>query len=48
MEIKIILLSGLGAGKSGLSEAVNYPNMTLAVSPNYLSDEPKFIFSLMG
>ena len=32
---------GLGARKSGLADAVNRPNLTFAVSPEYLSNETK-------
>ena len=38
-------LPGLEARKSGLVEGVNRPNLTLAVSPKYLSNETKiYIF----
>ena len=39
------LQPGLEARRSGLAEAVNRPNLTFAVSPNYLFNEPKiYIF----
>ena len=44
-EIVVFSKPGLGALKSGLAEAVNRPNLTLAVSPKYLSNETKvYIF----
>ena len=45
IESKVFSLPGLEARKSGLVEGVNRPNLTLAVSPKYLSNETKvYIF----